>query len=664
MSREGSKCVIYVRVSTEMQVDGFSLDGQRNVLKKYAEREGMIIKKIYEDAGKSGKSIEGRPAFKEMMKDIEDGLDINYILVYKLSRFGRNAADILNSIELIQTYDINLIATEEGIDSSQTSGKLLISVLSAVSEIERENILEQTMNGRKEKARQGGWNGGFAPYGYKKVNKDFIIVPEAAEQVKFIYDTYINDGMSMQAIAREMNNRGMKRICEDENSNTRWYRTSVKSIIINPFYKGTIAFGRRTRVKVKGKRNKFVRVSTDNYISSTGKHQAIIDVETWNRAQEIVEERSKKSESTPYHRVYLLSGLLKCPCCGGNMVGISNKWTRKDGITRHRSFYKCINAIKEESLNKCTNKDRLNADEIENYVIDRIKEITTTGELAEKLKEQLEEEIDSSSLEKQLIDLQKHMQKLNASKDSIIFDIDNLDYTDKHFDRKRSDLNKRLDDAYDSIDSCEASIKKVQNKIKASKKKSESCSKIITIMSHFEMLLAEMTEEEKIETFKTFVKEIRFDDNNKIKEIIFNINDEKLESDANEEKKYEISIPATDNAPQLIPYLTYPDRVSKYDNIILSETKKRGRPKKIKEEITYLPRPKHYNREQPTYSDIKQYILDNFAIKVSTEYIAYAKRLYGISMQASRSKKSAKHNIPPKEKLEAIESALKYFNMI
>ena len=57
MNKEGKKCAIYVRVSTEMQVDGFSLDGQRNMLKKYAEREGMIIKGVYEDAGKSGKSI-------------------------------------------------------------------------------------------------------------------------------------------------------------------------------------------------------------------------------------------------------------------------------------------------------------------------------------------------------------------------------------------------------------------------------------------------------------------------------------------------------------------------------------------------------------------------------------------------------------------------------
>ena len=61
----------------------------------------MQIVNYYEDAGKSGKSIEGRPAFKKMLSDIESGQSVDYILVYKLSRFGRNAADILNSLELI-----------------------------------------------------------------------------------------------------------------------------------------------------------------------------------------------------------------------------------------------------------------------------------------------------------------------------------------------------------------------------------------------------------------------------------------------------------------------------------------------------------------------------------------------------------------------------------
>ena len=143
MNREGKKCVLYPRVSTEMQVDGYSLEGQKNGLKRFADREEMEIVGIYEDAGKSGKSIEGRPAFKKMLSDIKNGLEIDYILVYKLSRFGRNAADILNSLEFVQSYGINLICIEEGIDSSQTSGKLLISVLSAVAEIERENNIRE-----------------------------------------------------------------------------------------------------------------------------------------------------------------------------------------------------------------------------------------------------------------------------------------------------------------------------------------------------------------------------------------------------------------------------------------------------------------------------------------------------------------------------------------
>jgi Site-specific recombinases, DNA invertase Pin homologs len=146
-----------------MQVDGFSLDGQKTSLKRFADREEMEIVDIYEDAGKSGKSIEGRPAFKQMLCDIENGLDIDYILVYKLSRFGRNAADILNSLEHVQSFGVNLICIEEGIDSSQTSGKLLISVLSAVAEIERENIIEQTMNGRKEKAVKVVGTAGMLP---------------------------------------------------------------------------------------------------------------------------------------------------------------------------------------------------------------------------------------------------------------------------------------------------------------------------------------------------------------------------------------------------------------------------------------------------------------------------------------------------------------------
>lgn len=108
MNRYGKRCVLYPRVSTEMQVDGYSLEGQKNMLTRFADREEMIVVDTYEDAGKSGKSIEGRPAFQKMLRDIEDGLDIDYILVYKLSRFGRNAADARLRRDAIKQQAITL----------------------------------------------------------------------------------------------------------------------------------------------------------------------------------------------------------------------------------------------------------------------------------------------------------------------------------------------------------------------------------------------------------------------------------------------------------------------------------------------------------------------------------------------------------------------------
>lgn len=184
MKDNKKKCCLYVRDSTAMQVEGYSLEAQKDRLIKYAEFQHMEIVREYCAAGKSGKNITGRPEFSQMLQDVADDRDgVDYILVFKLSRFGRNAADVLNS--LLQDFGLNLICVEDGIDSSKDSGKLTITVLSAVAEIERENILVQTMEGRKQKAREGKWNGG-APFGYSINSKEdtLVVEPDEAEIVR------------------------------------------------------------------------------------------------------------------------------------------------------------------------------------------------------------------------------------------------------------------------------------------------------------------------------------------------------------------------------------------------------------------------------------------------------------------------------------------------
>ena len=126
-----------------MQIDGYSLDAQKTKMKAFCDYNEYEIAGEYEDAGKSGKSIEGRVSFNQMMEDIKS---------------GRNAADVLATLQVMQDFGVNLICVEDGIDSSKDAGKLMISVLSAVAEIERENIRVQTMEGRMQKAREGELN--------------------------------------------------------------------------------------------------------------------------------------------------------------------------------------------------------------------------------------------------------------------------------------------------------------------------------------------------------------------------------------------------------------------------------------------------------------------------------------------------------------------------
>ena len=150
-----TRCYIYTRVSTAIQVDGYSWDAQKDKLRKYAEFQDMEIVGEYSDEGHSGKNIKGRQEFMRMLNDIEDGKDgVDFVLVFKLSRFGRNAADVLSSLQLMQDYGVNLICVEDGIDSSKEAGKLLISIIAAVAEIHIVSPSNQLITLKKSEAYQ------------------------------------------------------------------------------------------------------------------------------------------------------------------------------------------------------------------------------------------------------------------------------------------------------------------------------------------------------------------------------------------------------------------------------------------------------------------------------------------------------------------------------
>ena len=342
MSKEKIKVYLYTRVSTTMQIDGYSLDAQKTKMKAFCDYNEYETAGEYEDAGKSGKSIEGRIAFNQMMDDIKSGKDeVSYVLVFKLSRFGRNAADVLATLQVMQDFGVNLICVEDGIDSSKDAGKLMISVLSAVAEIERENIRVQTMEGRMQKAREGKWNGGFAPYGYSLIDGKLEVNEEEAVAIRTIFDQYVNTDLEANGIAKYLENHGIHKIARQNGTNPLFDAALIRRIIQNPVYSGKISYGRRRTEKVHGTRNEYRQVRKDDYLLVDGLHEALVSEEVWEQAQVKVAAQAKKYEKVNRdkgEKIHLLSGILKCPVCGSGMYGNKAIKKRKDG-SNYKDFY-------------------------------------------------------------------------------------------------------------------------------------------------------------------------------------------------------------------------------------------------------------------------------------------------------------------------------------
>lgn len=509
MNREGKKCFLYLRVSTEMQVDGYSLEAQKNCLKKFAEREELVIAGVYEDAGKSGKSIEGRPAFRRMLSDIESGAGIDYVMVYKLSRFGRNAADILNSLELLQTYDVNLICIEEAIDSSQTSGKLLISVLSAVAEIERENILEQTMNGRREKARQGKWNGGPAPYGYMIKDEILSINEEEAEIVRTIYDKYVNTRLGYSGIAKYFNLQGIRKTPRKESDIEEFSAHFIQLLIDNPVYCGKIAYGRRSKERVKGKKNEYKLVKQKEYCLVDGQHEGIISEELWQKAQEKrLATGIKYSSKLGKERAHLLTGIIKCPKCGCGMYANRVCWTKKDGTYKEVMYYSC-SRNKQSRGRHCDYSANLKKTDIEPLVVEVIKKLVQDEEFAVEIKRRIGVQVDTDKIDTELFNYENKLKEVEANKSRLEREIDTLPLGAAHRDRKILDMTTRLDALYDNIAEIESNIEDARFRKKAAEEKALTLENIYKILMHFSELYDIMNDEERKELFAELIQEIQ-----------------------------------------------------------------------------------------------------------------------------------------------------------
>lgn len=513
MSKEKVKVYTYTRVSTAMQTDGYSLDAQKARLKAFADYNNYEIVETYEDAGKSGKSIEGRMEFNRMMEDIKSGKDgVSYVLVFKLSRFGRNAADVLSTLQVMQDFGVNLICVEDGIDSSKDAGKLMISVLSAVAEIERENIRIQTMEGRIQKAREGKWNGGFAPYGYQLVGGRLEINEEEAPAIRVIFDQYVHTDIGSNGIAKYLENHGIRKVQRQNGKNPLFDAHLVRLILKNPVYCGKIAYGRRKTEKVHGTQNEYHLVEQDNYILVDGLHEAIVSEDVWQTAQVKLAAQAKKYEhinKAKDTRTHLLSGIVRCPVCGAGMYGNKSIKRKKDG-TKYKDFY--YYGCKHRTMirgHKCDYRKQIREELLDDAVAEVIVKLVSNPKFAAMMQEKINQKVDTAAIDQELANYEKQLRQHYAVKSKLAEEIDSLDPDDKHYIKRKADLDDRLYRMYDKIEDVES--KQIEARAKKQTIEAEKLTgdNIYKVLIYFEKLYSVMSETERRQLMETLISEIQ-----------------------------------------------------------------------------------------------------------------------------------------------------------
>ena len=513
MSKEKIKVYLYTRVSTSIQIDGYSLEAQKSRMKAFALYNDYEIVGEYEDAGKSGKSIEGRVQFTRMMEDIKSGKDgVSFVLVFKLSRFARNAADVLSTLQIMQDFGVNLICVEDGIDSSKDAGKLMISVLSAVAEIERENIRVQTMEGRIQKAKEGKWNGGFAPYGYQLIDGKLIINEEEAIAIRTIFDQYVNTSIGANGLSKYLENHGIRKIPRQNGKNPLFDAGLIRKILKNPVYNGKIAFGRRTLEKVHGTRNEYRQVEQDDYLVAEGIHEAIIPDELWQAAQVKLKAQAKKYEHVnkgKNMRTHLLSGIVKCPICGAGMFGNKSIKYKKDG-TKYKDFY--YYGCKHRLMNrghKCTYNKQIREELLDDAVAEVIIKLVSNPKFASMIQEKINMKVDTSAIENEIDNYQNELRKSHSTKYKLIEEIDNLDVEDKHYKRRKNDLDDRLYRMYDKIEELESQLIEAKAKKETIEVEKLTGDNIYKVLIYFDKLYKVMNDVERRQLIEALISEIQ-----------------------------------------------------------------------------------------------------------------------------------------------------------
>ncbi|EEM02012.1 U153 integrase [Bacillus pseudomycoides] len=362
------KAAIYIRVSTQEQVENYSIEVQRERIRAFCKAKNWDVYDEYIDGGYSGSNLD-RPDIKRLLKDLNK---IDVVVVFKLDRLSRSQRDTL---ELIEEHflknNVDFVSITETLDTSTPFGKAMIGILSVFAQLERETIAERMRMGHIKRAEKGlrGNGGDYDPAGYARNEGHLVTKDDEAKHIKRAFELY----EQYNSITR------LQEILKEEGYSV-WRFRRYRDILSNPLYAGYVTFAGKTY---------------------KGQHEPIISLEQFKRVQAILSRH--KGHNAHKAKQSLLSGLMTCSCCGEPFVAYSTG--KSKDVSRRYYYYICrAKRFPSEYEQRCMNKT-WSRKKLEDIVIGQMKDLTVAKYHNQKKEKKI-------NYEKLIKDIDKKMERL------------------------------------------------------------------------------------------------------------------------------------------------------------------------------------------------------------------------------------------------------------
>lgn len=428
MTTDKMRVAIYVRVSTQEQAkEGYSIGEQTERLTLFAKAHDWNIVKVYTDAGHSGANTD-RPALQDLLSDVRAG-SIDKVLVYKLDRLSRSQKDTLKLIEdEFIPNNTDFESMSEKLDTSTAQGRLFLGILAAFAQLEREMIKERMQMGMSARIKEGKWKGagGHLPFGYDydPDQEKLVINPYEGMIVKDLFKRCAA-GESLNSIANDMVRTGRTF------TSGKVDKRNLRYILRNKVYCG------------------YQRHKGEWYECN---HEPIIDEETYNKCQVLLDENKRRFEETGYksgtaNTSTVLGGLIYCARCGAKYSKYQSG-TKKYGYKYHYGCYSRHKKLKPMIIDpNCKNKN-YGIDELDNIIFDQIKKLALDPDYIRQLKKESGKEDVSAqitAIEKQIRTISAQLSRFMDLYSLGTFTIDELDQKTKPLAEQRIRLHHELE---------------------------------------------------------------------------------------------------------------------------------------------------------------------------------------------------------------------------